>query len=788
MNKYIKITTALILIVSSLFIGGIYFLYQRAVPYGSGTLEMPILDQKVSVTRDVEGIPHIVAKSRKDVYRALGYVVASERLFQMELLRRLGSGTLSEVIGQKGLEIDKTFRTIGVRRVFKEKLDRGLINKDMLVEVSAFFEGVNFFVKNGPMPIEFVVANITPREFDVLDSYSIIGYFSYAFAAFIRHDLLMEQLKDKLPKELFQDLQIDPSLNSTMTAKASGDLQTIFNGFRDISSIFYGLEGSNAWAVNSKRSKSGAPILASDPHVTLSSPGIWFEAHLKVDDESDPFETYGHFIPGIPFAAMAHNEKRGWGITISYLDDMDFFKEEIVEQGNQYLFKGKKVDVRRFSEEIKVKGEDDYHLPIRMTEHGPLLDEIIETKSIALKWSFHHILNRPLESFWKMNKAKSFEEFKQATSLAASPGLNIIYADSDDNIARLNLGLYPKRARGTNGMSVLSGAGDEEYVGYMPFEKMPHSINPSSGIVISANNRPLEASSEFTGLWQPRDRFITLYSKLHSKDKWDSEAFMELQNNIKNSENQWMLEILVKNLESSTFTKLEAQAFSELKSWDGLSHATSVGASIYHETLFNITMNSLDELDQEDRLDYCALSARWFYLQRILRDSENKWWDNISTSEVESQKEIIFKSFQQSISKLSDQLGKNIKKWKWGAIHQVEFRHAFGRSWPLDLIFNIGPTPISGAYNEVNNLRMVGCKDGHAVKAGPSTRRIIDFANPGKSYGILPLGNSAHRFSPFYDNQLERYKVGKYRLQIMDDELLKENTLLKLDLVPRYEQ
>ena len=785
MNKFIRFSLVILLLITSLLIGGVYYLNKRVIPYGSGTLEMKILDKEVKVVRDNEGIPHFKAKSRKDAYRALGYVMASERLFQMEILRRLGSGTLSELIGEKGIKIDKTFRTLGIRRLFKEKLENGLIDQEMLKETNAFFEGVNFFIKTGPMPVEFVIAGIEPTEFNVLDTYSVIGYFSYAFAAFIRHDLLMEELKAKLPKHLWKELQLDSSANSTMTAKVSGDLQTIFDGFKDISTFLYGVEGSNAWAVNSKRSASGAPILASDPHVSMSNPGIWFEAHIKVDDPERPFETYGHFIPGIPFAVMSHNSRRGWGVTISYMDDMDFFKEEVVDQGNEYLFKNQRKKVRRFSETIKVKDSPDVHLPIRMTDHGPLLDEIIESKDIAIKWSFHHPLNKPLQAFWKMNEAKNFEEFKKAVSYSGSPGLNIIYADSDDNIARLNAGFYPKRAKGTDGMSVLSGRGHQEYLGYIPFDKMPHTINPASGIVISANNRPLNASSEFKGLWQPKDRFVTLFSKLHSKDKWNVKEFMDLQNNIKNTESSWMKKIVVNHIDGSKFSDIEKTAFDYLKNWDEKSSATSIGASLFHELMYQITMNTLDELDEDDRNKYCGLSARWFYLQRMLKTEGSPWWDIAKTEAIETKNQMIRKSFRDTVSSLKKQLGSDVSKWMWGELHQVEFMHAFGRAKPLNYIFNIGPVRIGGAYNEVNNLRKVGCLDGHKVKSGPSTRRIVDFSDTKTSFGILPLGNSSHRLSPYYKNQLKRFKQGKYRLQIMDDKLLDKHSIGTLTLTPR---
>ncbi|OUR97922.1 hypothetical protein A9Q84_06925 [Halobacteriovorax marinus] len=784
MNKKIKYLLAFISLLGPLLIGGVYILLKRTIPFGSGALEMSILKEAVTVTRDNEGIPHIKAKNKHDLYRAFGYVMASERLFQMEILRRVGSGTLSEIIGEKGLKIDKTFRTIGVRRFFKEKLDSGMLDKEMLSQLDSFYEGVNFFVENGVLPIEFTLAGIKPKKFSTLDAYAVIGYMSYSFAAFMRHDLLNDKLKNLLPENLWKEIQIEPSANSVMTAKVEGGLKEIYSTFTELNASFGGFEGSNAWALKSKRTTSGKSLLASDPHIGFSLPGIWFEAHLKVDNELEPFDIYGHFLPNIPFAGLAHDHFKAFGLTISYMDDMDFYKEKISPTGNEYEYKGQLKSIKRYSEVIKIKDKDDFYLPVRMTEHGPLLDEIIEPKGIALKWTLHHPLNQPLLAFKKMGDAKTFKDFKSAVSYAGSPGLNVVYADAKDNIARLNFGLYPIRAANSDAMSVLDGRGSQEYEGYIPFEEMPHEINPSSGIVLSANNRPISANEKFRGLWQPRDRFITLFSALHSKEKWSVKETMQLQTSVLNSETEWIREIFLNDLKLSRLSDLEKKALSELRNWDRRDMPNRIGSSIYHQLVLQVSLNLLDELSAADREKYCGLTSRWYFLQRMLKREDAQWWDFAATDKIEKRVDIVEKSFKETVAYLAKTYGTDLSDWNWGKLHTIEFVHAFGRKKPFDKIFNLGPYPVMGAYNDVNNFREVGCSNGFKVRAGPSTRRIIDFAHIESSYGILPIGNSGHMLSPFYKNQMKRFLTGKYRLQIFSEELLKDHTAGTLELLP----
>ena len=787
MKKTFKKFIYAIPLILALLLTTIFYFLNRTVPYGDGILEMSILKDKAEVIRDNEGIPHITAKSENDAYKVLGYLMASERLFQMEMLRRVGSGTLSEVIGEKGLKIDKTFRTLGLKRHFVEKVEKEGLPKEMKEKMESFFAGVNYFVETEDLPIEFVLGGFKPDKFTIYDSYSVVGYMAYSFAAFLRHDLLMDKLRGSLNDEMWNDLQIEPHKNTVMTASVRRELKNIFNAFEDLNNTFGGFEGSNAWALNSSKTSSKKAMLASDPHIGFSLPGIWFEAHITVEDPANPFEVYGHFLPNVPFAVMAHDKSKGWGITISYLDDMDFYKETYSESGNETIFEGEEVPLRRISEVIKVRGAEDVQLPVHISKNGPILDELIPDKGISMKWTYYLEDNHPIQGFYEMGYAKNFEEFKKGVSLVGSPGLNIIYADTEDNIARLNLGRYPRRGDLVESSVVLDGSSkDDAYRGYYKFDEMPHNINPESGFVASSNNRPITSNEEFRGTWQPRDRFITLYSRLLLKNDWSVGDTMLLQTSVLNNENEWIRDLIVSDLDGVVLSDKEKKAFNFLKEWDRQTFPNRVGASVYHQFMYHLTMNLIDELEEEERNQFCGLSARWYFLGRMLKREKALWWDVKGTPKIEDRKSVIEKSFRDTVSFLNAKLGDDVSKWSWGKLHTIEFAHPLGKSFPLNKLLNLGPYQVMGAYNNINNMRKVGCLDGHKVKSGPSTRRVIDFAEPEKSYGILPLGISGHYLSPFFKNQMERFLSGKYRLQIMSKNLLEKHTKTKLEIVPEY--
>ena len=523
-KKKLKIGLFLFAIFILIVLVGGYEFVKARVPQMSGELTLRNLEGPVEVIRDQNGIPHISAKSNRDAFRALGYVMASERLFQMEMSRRLAQGELSELFGEKALATDKLFRNLGLKsesiKMINKKLAANSYDPQMMEEVGAFYDGINQFIETGPSPIEFVLLGLKPRPFSMVDGQSFVGLMGFSFGIAIMTEPLLTKLVTRIGGDLVEDLRNEkiPGNQTRVVNFESTLSKKVLKIIADLEKGFNLFEGSNGWVLSGKRTVSGAPLFANDPHISYSQPGVWFEAHIK----TPTFETYGHFLSLVPFPVLSHNRERAWGLTMSLTDDMDLYKENINLQEKTYVYKDETRSLSERTEVIKVKGAPDFQMNVFSTHHGPVLDyalsEAVAEKSLALQWTFYDEGNDPLTTMFKMGRAKDMAEFKEAVATGKAPGLNILYADKK-NIGWWMYGEIWKKRAGLKSDFILNGQnGEDEILESMTFEEKPHLENPTSGMIISANSRPEGFPEAKRGDWQPDDRYKTIQNVLLHKE------------------------------------------------------------------------------------------------------------------------------------------------------------------------------------------------------------------------------------------------------------------------------
>lgn len=768
-KKTLKIAFFIFILISLAVIVGGYEFVRARVPQMSGELKINHLSSPVNVTRDRFGIPHIEAKNNLDAFRVLGFIMAQERLFQMEMSRRLSQGELAEVFGEKALASDKLFKNLGLKayaeKILKTKMDQKLLDPEMMAETNAYYDGINQFIATSPMPIEFSILGIKPRPFSLVDGESFVGLMAFSFGAAVMNEPLLTKLATRIGGDLVEDLRNEKvPANSTRVVKIddkiSNEVLKIVASLEQGFSLF---EGSNGWLLSSKRSSSGVPILANDPHISYSMPGIWFEAHIK----TPTYETYGHFLSLVPFPVLSHNRERGWGLTMSLTDDMDLYKENIDLKNKTYLFKGEHLPLGSRTEVIKVKNSKDVTMQVFSTHHGPILDNAFNDtstdKSLSLQWSFYNENNDPLTAFFKMGRANSMQEFKQAVALGKSPGLSVLYADKS-NIGLWLFGeVWQKRADLKTDFILNGENGRDEIERVFSFEEKTHQENPASGLIVSANTRPGSYPIKMRGDWQSDDRYKTIDQILSQKEKWSPEELMEVQTLSMNFENKMLLENLLGDLHflKSEEKNLYQKHVELLKNWDLKSGVKDAAPALYYTWTKNISLKLLSDLNVEEKETFAKVPNGWIFFKRVVQERDSAWWKKFNRTD------LFKETFVQSVLELEKIFGSDINNWQWGKIHTIEFFHPLGRVWPLNKIFNIGPFPIAGATQEINNQKFNTYKD-FQVRAGPSTRRVIDFSKPEKSWGILPIGNSGHMLSPFYDNQVNLFISGQYREQLMD--------------------
>lgn len=732
---------------------GLYLFIRQSLAPLDGSLNLKNLSHPVTVIRDAYGIPHIQAQNKLDALRALGFINASERLFQMEISRRMTQGELSEIFGEIAIPSDKLYRSLMLKRSMERMLSlekvQGRFDQKIWAEMESYCDGINQYIANHPLPYDLQLLRLTPRPFTPLDAYILTGHMAYSFGIAIKADPLMTQLAQKLSLPQFQSLRNDP-----LPIPGTSTQALLWKPFELFTEGAYSpsFEGSNAWLISPRRSQSGKSLFANDPHIGFSAPSVWAEAHIATPE----FELYGHYLPSVPFAILGHNRHHAWGFTMSLVDDMDLYRETLDKNKKTVLFNNKPVPYQEWTETIKVKNQPDVVLQMIETPHGPLMDEVLSEKGLALKWAFHRPENNPLKSLHAMAEAKTIDNFERALQHGTAPGLNVMYADAD-NIAWWTFGELAKKKNPHSDMILDGSSGADEYEKILAWKEKPHLVNPSTGFIVTANSRPQGLSSDIRGDWQSDDRYKTIAKALNEKDVWSAEDFKSLQTRNFNAQNSVIRELLLEHLEltEAEHRKYKSQ-IKALTEWDMHSDLTSTEAPLFHQWNNENILLMLEDWDETTRKTYLDTPYAWVFYERALLKPNSPWWFGKKKSN------IISRGFKLAAEKLEN-------RPQWGHLHTIEYRHPLGRSFPLNKILNLGPYPMPGSYNDINNNKMRAMGGDFSVVAGPSTRRIIDFANPQTSWGINPIGVSGHMLSPFYKDQVQLFLEGKYRPQLMNE-------------------
>ncbi len=706
------------------------------------------------IVRDEWGIPHIKAASRESAAFLLGHVFASERLFQMEMHRRIGHGRLAEVFGVKALPVDKLYRTFNFKEHFKKVRELHPHPSEMDKEFTAFLAGVNYYIKNNPKPIEFYLLGITPEEFTIDDSYAFLGYMTYSFGIGIRQDSFLSRIKKEKGPEMLKLLRNTQNEAMAKVSEAQKAHDFLMEGY----ALF---EGSNGWVLGPSMTKSKKAILANDPHIVFSRPNLWMEAHIRIEDEDKNIieDGYGFYLPLIPFPVLYQSEKKSWGLTMSLVDDMDLFKLKNAND-ETYELDGEKKKFEKSEVIIKVKGAADYKFERKVSIFGPVLNEVLDQneelyRNIAQHWAFYRDNNDALYSFYRMREAKNMQEFKKAVATGVSPGLNVLYADSENNIGWWIFGEVEKKKNGTRSDLFYEANSIKDFpVETFAFDELPHSENPASGLIVSANSRPEGFPKSLRGDFQIDDRFITIKKLLEQKNDWTLEELEEVQTipfNIKTPSN---FKHLLNFLTDNELRMLNDKIRSEFVKWNGMSDRDEVAPLIYYSWLTEISKSNVSFLSTEDQVIFSQFPEEKYKLQARIEKLD-------LNSKVDQ--DIVRETFKKALAYLEAEVGSNQNNWTWGKMHTLEFVHPFGQAAPLNYVFNAGPYSADGGYNEVNNLKWGTYKDNFKIKAGPSVRRLVEYTTPAKMRGMLPLGISGHQLSPYATNQALPFLRGEFR-------------------------
>ena len=785
LKKILKVVVALVILV---FVG--LWLFSRTLhPTYNGELELANISEEVTVYYDEVGVPHINAQNQKDAFTALGYVHAQDRLWQMELIRRIAAGRLAEIFGKDLIKTDKFFSGLGIEEASAKTIKNLDKNSEAYKLTMAYLDGINQFMDEGPTPIEFYFVGVEKEKYTLKDVYNVFGYMAFSFAAAHKTDPMLNEVKEKLGAAYFNEISLSNVKNSELikndkqpilTANVAVALQDLYKKL-PLSPFI----GSNSWVIGPEKTKNGRVIFANDPHIGFAQPSVWYQSHIKTPD----YEMYGFNLALSPFSLIGHNREYAYGMTMFENDDVDFyFEKNNPNNPNEYLTENgyKKYDV--VEKRIKVKGEKDSVYQIKVSNHGPIINDLIEhvdeERPMAMQWIYTKLNNELLELSHQMSHAKSLKEFKNAASKLHAPGLNMMYGDAKNNIAWFAAGKLYKYREGINTKTVLDGAsGKDEIVEYFDFEENPQAINPSINYVYSANNQPDSIKNGlYPGYYLPEDRALRIVNLLKDKNDFTKADVAKMIYDVTSMSVVENIKNLSTGIDTKNLSASEKMSFDYMSKWNGFYGKKEVAPTIYNRFIYEVLVATYkDEMGKSFAQFINTPYQDKAFAEQIVREN-SVWWDNVKTTDKkETRNDIISSSYKKAIAFLGNQLGENVQDWTWGRVISVEYEHALGKVEALRKYFNVGPFKTRGGNevinNQIFNLDSTGV---YKITAGPSTRRIVDFSDVENSLGILPTGQSGNVFSDHYKDQAQKYVDGEFvKMKLNQKEIeASENVLI----------
>ncbi len=791
-KKILISISALVLIAIAVGFIMIINIRRGALPQYEGEIITEGLSGAVTVYRDERGMPHIYADDEKDLYFAAGFVVAQERLWQMDLIRRATTGRLSEIFGKDYVQTDLFLRSLEMTT--KSKMLLSAEDPEVLLCLHSYADGVNAFIKSTgkKLPPEFRILGYKPDPWKIEDIVNIIGYMGWDLAAGnLSADIYNYRLIKKLGAEkaarlmphwqtqntyVFPDFRLEEKkLNEAMTNIAAVEK------LNELGIVSF--SGSNNWAVSGKRSVTGMPILSNDMHLGLSSPGIWIQMHEVIPGK---LNVTGVSIPGQPFIVAGHNDSIAWGMTNLAVDDIDLFSETInPENRNQYFLDGEWKEMRVRDEIISIKGEEADTFKLYFTHRGPIISDMrnIDDAELSMRWSGYDKSDE-VKSVYLLNRANNMDDFRHALGFFRSISQNFAYADVAGNIGLNTGGGVPLRKG--HGTLIRNGATSEyDWKGYVPFEQLPYSINPESGYVSSANNKTVDDSYPYyigTGFSIPY-RINRIRQMIDQKEILGLNDFKEMMlDQHSNYAEQLTPFILTLQKRAGELTKEEADALDLLSNWDFDMNAGLVAPSVFEFFRISLIRNILaDEIGE--LFDQLPHHQKDFYIYRIMKEGPDEWVDNINTPEKELFDDIIIKSFRDCVAALKDGYGPDHEGWKWGNIHKISMDHPLGTVKILDKLFGLNSDQYSvGGSNHTVSPYSYGA--GFKVNHGASERHIFNTADWDESFTIIPTGQSGIPGSEFYLSQFRNYLDGIYYKDAFSEKAVKSAAKYKLVLKP----
>jgi penicillin G amidase len=788
--------------------GWIYWRVHVCLPRLDGTVRLQGIHGKIEVLRDARGVPQIRAASLEDLAFAQGYITAQDRLWQMDLSRRIAQGRLSELFGSRTLHSDIENRTLGM----KQAAERGVteLDPEELNLLRGYVQGVNAFISNHQdrLPIEFLLLRYHPEPWHESDSLEVALNMARLLNTSWPEELMRERVRRKLGNaQLENDIfpARSPLDRPVAELPAGSSAPAGLKGLRPSAStsvaprllqqpgertalpelnltgldpVLQALEtpssytgvGSNNWVASGAHTRSGKPLLANDPHLPYSVPSIWYMVHL----EAPGLDVSGVSIPGLPMVIIGHNRHIAWGVTNTGPDVQDLYEETVNPQNpHEYLRDGKWAEDTERTERIKIHGKLDDSLLVKSTRHGPILPDT-RSRQFALAWTalLPGALHFP---FLKIDEARNWNQFTDALRGFAGPMQNFVYADTEGNVGFYAAGWVPIRKRGDGSVPVSGSSDDYDWVGMVPFQDLPHAYNPKSGILATANGRVVPDGYPYfiTSTWGEPYRTARIYQLLEAGKSFAVADMLKIQMDLHPLDDEWLRDRLIAAANQYPPGEPDVRfAMERLRAWNGEATADSA-ATLVCELTKPALLHRLLAPRLGDDLSGYSYAMSTVFLQNVIDYKLERWLPPGDSNFNQT----LIKSLEEAVRQIPKRLGTNDHNaWHWGDTIPLTFSHPLGGALrPLGWLLNVGPFPQSGTANTIKRA---------TLGVGPSMRMVVDLGELDDSVQNITLGESGQPFSPYYKDQFEAWYHGQSFPMPFSDEAVPKAAVHRLELEP----
>lgn len=800
---------------------------RRPLPRTTGTQCLPGLQARVRVLRDRWGVPHIYAAGNDDLFAALGYVHAQDRLWQMELNRRTGHGQLAEIFGPIALSSDRFARVLGFSRVARREVE--LLDEETRATIEAYLRGVNAFLaaSSTRLPLEFSILRFQPHPWEIADVLVWSKIMALNLSVNWTAELLNARIVATVGPERARNLiprypedgpitvpagvSYSPTIGEG-ALRAAAEAAPFMNGA--------GGQGSNGWVVGGSRSVSGAPLLANDPHLGLGLPLVWYEAHLEGGD----YSVAGVTLPGTPGIVLGHNARIAWGMTNAATDVQDLYIERFhPDDPLRYEWRGTWEQAELLREEIIVKGQAEPLIEeVRVTRHGPIIDSIaapaesalamqeasienrepgngtlpVSAEALALHWTALEPAGRVFRSLLNLNRARDWDEFRAAIADWSVPPQNFVYADVDGHYGYALGGDLPIRSESDGSLPLPGWNGAHEWNGYLPIAALPAAYDPPEGFVVTANNRIAGSAyrhhDDLCGEWANSYRAARIQDLLGMTLRHDPTSFARIQHDLYAQAGVNLARLMA---DVPLYDPTEKQARDLLVAWNGELSADSIGGTVYVALRYHLERRAYAELGAlrgaSARLGAFGEVPSNPYLGRAfpgilarIAAAEGPERHDPWLGEGRTWNSVVQESFALAVADLRRQLGNDPQTWRYGRSHRLTLRHPLGSIPALARIFNRGPWPTGGDVDTVWMGYTPRDTTAGPVYIGPSLRHIFDLSDWDNSRCILPSGQSGHPGSPHYADMNAAWRRGDYHPLLWSRARVEEHIVARLTLEP----